>query len=77
MTQEREDVCACASDSPTHTGQAGELLTRGYSVMLGYWGDEEKTRDAITEDGWMRTGDMATISHDGVYIWCGSCVHGV
>src|SRR5712691_7597132 len=46
-------------------GTAGELLTRGYSVMLGYWDDEEKTREAIDAAGWMRTGDLATIYAEG------------
>ncbi|MCG8490268.1 MAG: AMP-binding protein, partial [Sneathiellales bacterium] len=42
----------------------GELWTRGYSVMQGYWNDEEKTRDSIVR-GWMRTGDLATLDADG------------
>ncbi len=46
-------------------GEKGELLTRGYSVMLGYWGDEEKTRDAIDAARWMHTGDLAVIDEDG------------
>ena len=46
-------------------GQPGELLTRGYSVMLGYWDDEEKTRAAVNPSGWMHTGDMAVIDDDG------------
>ncbi len=46
-------------------GEPGELLTRGYCVMLGYWGDEERTREAIDAAGWMHTGDMATIDDEG------------
>ena len=46
-------------------GVKGELLTRGYSVMLGYWGDEEKTRDTIDAAGWMHTGDLAVIDEQG------------
>jgi fatty-acyl-CoA synthase len=46
-------------------GHPGELLTRGYSVMLGYWDDEEKTRAAVNPSGWMHTGDMAVIDDDG------------
>ncbi len=46
-------------------GEPGELLTRGYCVMLGYWGAEERTREAIDAAGWMHTGDMATIDDEG------------
>ena len=46
-------------------GDKGELLTRGYSVMLGYWADEDKTREAIDAAGWMHTGDLATIDAEG------------
>ncbi len=45
-------------------GGQGELLTRGYSVMQGYWGDREATREAIV-DGWMHTGDLATVDAQG------------
>ena len=47
------------------TGTSGELCTRGYSVMLGYWGEKEKTRQGIDEDGWMHTGDLAVIDEEG------------
>jgi fatty-acyl-CoA synthase len=46
-------------------GTPGELCTRGYSVMLGYWGDEERTAEAIDRAGWMHTGDLATLDEDG------------
>lgn len=46
-------------------GQSGELCTRGYSVMHGYWGDEAKTREAIDAEGWMHTGDLATMDTEG------------
>ncbi|ENO88222.1 AMP-binding protein [Thauera linaloolentis] len=46
-------------------GTPGELCTRGYSVMLGYWGDEAKTREAIDAGGWMHTGDLAVIDDEG------------
>jgi fatty-acyl-CoA synthase len=46
-------------------GEAGELCTRGYSVMLGYWNDEARTKEAIDSAGWMHTGDLATIDEDG------------
>jgi fatty-acyl-CoA synthase len=46
-------------------GDTGELLTRGYSVMLGYWGDDVRTRDAVDAAGWMHTGDLASIDDEG------------
>ena len=46
-------------------GQTGEFCTRGYSVMLGYWGDPDKTAEAIDDDGWMHTGDLAEMRDDG------------
>jgi fatty-acyl-CoA synthase len=46
-------------------GTPGELLTRGYSVMLGYWGDQERTGEAIDTARWMHTGDLATIDAEG------------
>ncbi|MEO6926670.1 MAG: AMP-binding protein [Rhodanobacter sp.] len=46
-------------------GARGELCTRGYSVMLGYWEDEQRTREAIDEARWMHTGDLAVIDADG------------
>ena len=46
-------------------GSSGELCTRGYSVMHGYWGDEAKTREAIDAEGWMHTGDLATMDDEG------------
>ncbi|MFO1200053.1 MAG: AMP-binding protein, partial [Burkholderiaceae bacterium] len=46
-------------------GTAGEFCTRGYSVMRGYWNDDEKTREAVDAAGWMHTGDLATMDDDG------------
>jgi fatty-acyl-CoA synthase len=46
-------------------GIPGEQLTRGYSVMLGYWDDTEATAAAIDADGWMHTGDLAVMDDDG------------
>jgi fatty-acyl-CoA synthase len=45
-------------------GVAGELCTRGYSVMLGYWDDDAATEEAIDRAGWMHTGDLATIDDE-------------
>jgi fatty-acyl-CoA synthase len=46
-------------------GAPGELCTRGYSVMLGYWGDPKATREAIDDGRWMHTGDLATMDEQG------------
>ena len=46
-------------------GTAGELLTRGYSVMQGYWDDPELTAEVLDEAGWMHTGDLAVLDADG------------
>ncbi|WP_458722804.1 AMP-binding protein [Pseudomonas brenneri] len=46
-------------------GQIGELCTRGYSVMLGYWNNPEGTREAIDDAGWMHTGDLASMDEQG------------
>jgi fatty-acyl-CoA synthase len=46
-------------------GQPGELCTRGYSVMLGYWDDAEKTAEVIDAARWMHTGDLATMDAEG------------
>ncbi|MFB8341278.1 AMP-binding protein [Brucella cytisi] len=46
-------------------GEKGELLTRGYSVMRGYWNDAESSAGAIDDAGWMHTGDLATIDEEG------------
>ncbi len=48
-------------------GETGEFLTRGYSVMLGYWDEEELTREAIDPGGWMHTGDLATMDAEGYF----------
>ena len=46
-------------------GERGELCTRGYSVMIGYWDDAERTREVLDDAGWMHSGDLATIDEDG------------
>jgi fatty-acyl-CoA synthase len=51
-------------------GETGELCTRGYSVMLGYWDDPERTAEAKDANGWMHTGDLATLDAEG----CGNIV---
>jgi fatty-acyl-CoA synthase len=46
-------------------GETGELWVRGYSVMKGYWDEPEKTADVLDENGWMHSGDLATLDQDG------------
>jgi fatty-acyl-CoA synthase len=46
-------------------GEPGEFCTRGYSVMIGYWNDDERTAEAVDADGWMHTGDLAVMREDG------------
>ena len=55
-----DDGASCRAE---HTG---ELLTRGYSVMLGYWADEHARAKRSTPAGWMHTGDLATIDDRGL-----------
>ncbi|MGL3823225.1 AMP-binding protein [Sphingopyxis sp. R3-92] len=47
------------------SGEPGELCTRGYSVMIGYWDEPQRTAESIDEDGWMHSGDLATIDAGG------------
>ena len=54
-----------ATGSIADRGESGELCTRGYSVMLGYWEDPDRTADAIDAGKWMHTGDLATMDEDG------------
>ena len=46
-------------------GETGELCTSGYSVMRGYWNDDERTREVVDADGFMHTGDLATMDEAG------------
>jgi len=46
-------------------GEVGELCTRGYSVMLGYWNNPQATREALDSEGWMHTGDLAEMNEQG------------
>lgn len=47
------------------SGEPGELCTRGYSVMIGYWDEPQRTAESIDADGWMHSGDLATIDPQG------------
>ncbi|MBF9030863.1 AMP-binding protein [Rhodobacterales bacterium HKCCE3408] len=51
--------------NPVPVGDQGELLTRGYSVMKGYWDEPEQTAQAIDAEGWMHTGDLARLDAEG------------
>jgi len=48
-------------------GQTGEICCRGYNVMKGYYKMPDKTKEAIEEDGWLHSGDLATVDEDGYY----------
>ena len=54
-----------AAGNTVARGEIGELCTRGYSVMLGYWSNPQATADAIDGDGWMHTGDLAQMDEQG------------
>ena len=47
------------------TGEKGEICTRGYSVMRGYWNDPERTAETIDAAGWLHSGDLATMDKEG------------
>lgn len=57
-------------DEPNEQG-VGELLVKGNSVMLGYYNNEKANKETFTEDGWMRTGDLAKIDKDGFIVLSG------
>jgi acyl-CoA synthetase (AMP-forming)/AMP-acid ligase II len=59
------DVADPATGATLGIGEQGEIRVRGWQVMAGYYGDEEATDSAITEDGWLRTGDLGTMDRDG------------
>jgi len=54
-----------ATGAVVKRGEPGEFCTRGYSVMTGYWRDQDRTREAVDDDGWMHTGDLAVMRDDG------------
>ncbi|HKB40276.1 MAG TPA: AMP-binding protein, partial [Gemmataceae bacterium] len=60
-------VVAPGSLEPLPPGESGELMVRGHGVMKGYYNKPAETADAITPDGWLHTGDVATQTPDGFY----------
>jgi long-chain acyl-CoA synthetase len=56
-----------AEGLPVPDGEVGEIVIRGHNVMSGYWNRPDATQEAITPDGWFKTGDMATRDADGFY----------
>jgi acyl-CoA synthetase (AMP-forming)/AMP-acid ligase II len=60
-----EKVVSLEDDSELGPGEAGELLIHGPQVMRGYWNRPEDTAETITQDGWLRTGDIAQFDEDG------------
>lgn len=60
-----ETKCVDADGKEVPRGEPGEIWTRGYHVMRGYWGDEEETAKAIDADGWLHTGDIAVMDERG------------
>jgi long-chain acyl-CoA synthetase len=48
-------------------GEVGEIVIRGHNIMKGYWNRDDANKEAITEDGWFRTGDMAKMDEDGYF----------
>lgn len=65
MPQLESKVVDPVSGKVVPRGSTGELCTRGYAVMKGYWGEPVKTAAAIDADGWMHTGDLASMDQDG------------
>lgn len=60
-----EVIVADAEGRPLPVGETGELFVRGYNVMDGYWEDDAATREAITDDGYLRTGDIGSLDEAG------------
>jgi len=59
------EVRAVAEGRPVPVGEPGEVVVRGYTVMSGYWGDEEATAEAIDAEGWLHTGDIGVMDEAG------------
>jgi long-subunit acyl-CoA synthetase (AMP-forming) len=55
------------TDKDVEQGERGELWVRGPSVMRGYWGNDDATKNAFAPGGWLKTGDVATVDEDGYF----------
>jgi len=69
VSDTKEKVVSTETGKELSTGEIGELLIQGPQVMLGYWNQPEATANALSEDGWLRTGDICSFDEDGyVYV---------
>ncbi|MDR7084862.1 fatty-acyl-CoA synthase [Arthrobacter ginsengisoli] len=68
MPQLESQVVDPVTGAVLQRGEIGELCTRGYSVMKGYWNQPDKTAEAIDAEGWMHTGDLARMDEDGYLV---------
>src|SRR6478672_155340 len=68
MPQLESQIVDPATGEDLERGQIGELCTRGYAVMAGYWNQPDKTAEAIDAEGWMHTGDLARMDDDGYVV---------
>ena len=68
MPQLESQVVDPVTGTVLERGEIGELCTRGYAVMKGYWGQPDKTAEAIDAEGWMHTGDLALMDDDGYVV---------
>ncbi|MBT2521447.1 AMP-binding protein [Arthrobacter sp. ISL-28] len=68
LPQLESKVVDPATGEVLQRGEIGELCTRGYAVMKGYWNQPDKTAEAIDADGWMHTGDLARMDEDGYIV---------
>ncbi len=59
------------TNDPVEPGESGEIMIKGYNVMVGYYNDPESTSAAVTEDGWLHTGDMAYLNKNGNLVLTG------
>ena len=59
------EVRAVAAGRAVATGEPGEIVVRGYTVMPGYWGNEAATAEAIDDEGWLHTGDIGVLDPAG------------